>query len=337
MKTLRFAIFGTGIMADIYARLLRQRTDCELCAIVGNTREKTDEFVSRFTVPAFYESDYVGMFKALPDIDAVIVATPEWIREKPIQAAIDNNVHILLEKPFADSWTEARKLYGMLHNYPKVVSLCHVLRYSPRFVAMQNAVERGEIGSVRHIYARRNSNNLRVNRVLGKTNLAYWLTPHDVDMIQSVITSPISKVYVSTRAQATSSDDYIIATLQFGGGETAVVEISWCGPPVSGASREAVFEVRGTAGNIEVADYDMNVTIFKSDRKVIVEDTYEDFLLHGNHRGYFFELINSFIERTRKPSDNSNDLSVALETCRICEMISQSIEKESVITSHSIA
>lgn len=324
-------------MADIYARLLQQRTDCELCAIVGNTPAKTDDFASRFDVPAFYQSDYAGMFKAVSDIGAVIVATPEWIREKPIQACIDNNVHILLEKPFADTWTEAKKLYTMLRNYSKVVSLCHVLRYSPRFIAMQRAIERGDIGSVRHIYARRNSNNQRVNRVLGKTDLAYWLTPHDVDMIQSVITSPISKVYASTRAKAASSDDYIIATLQFAGGETAVAEISWCGPPVSGTSREALFEVRGTGGNIEVADYEMNVTIFQGDRKVAVEDTYEDFVSHGNHRGYFFELINSFIAKTTKPSDNSNELNVALETCRICEMISQSIEKESVIMSNSVA
>lgn len=324
-------------MADIYARLLQQRSDCELCAIVGNTREKTDAFKSKFQVTAFYESDYSGMFKAIPGIDAVIIATPEWIREKPIQAAIDNNVHILLEKPFADSWSEAMTLHSMLGNYSKVVSLCHVLRYSPRFLAMQHAVRRGDIGVVRHIYARRNSNNQRVNRVLGKTNLAFWLTPHDVDMIQTVITSSISKVYVSTRTKAKSADDFIIATLQFAGGETAVVEISWCGPPVSGISREAVFEVRGTEGNIEVADYDMNVTVFQRDRKVNVEDTYEDFESHGNYRGYFFELIHNFIEKTKRPVDNSAELRGALETSRICEMISQSIERENIITRNSIA
>jgi predicted dehydrogenase len=202
---------------------------------------------------------------------------------------------------------------------------------------MKKAIEQNEIGNVRHIYARRNSNNVRVSRVLGKTSLAFWLTPHDIDMIQGIVPDRIKKVFVSTRDKAKTNDDFIIAHLIFEGGVSAVLEISWCGPPVSGMSREAIFEVRGNRGNLEVADYDMNIRIFKGDQKVFVEDTYEDFKLYEQYRGYFFDLIDDYIRRIRIGKPNKNELKQVLETTRICEMIRISIEEERIVDSLEVS
>ena len=60
-----------------------------------------------------------------------------------------------------------------------------MLRYSARFTALKTLIDQGGVGEIRHIYARRNSNSRRAQRVLGRTDLAFWLTPHDVDIIMT--------------------------------------------------------------------------------------------------------------------------------------------------------
>ena len=125
---------------------------------------------------------------------------------------------------------------------PKNFEICHVLRHSPRFYSLKKSIENGDIGEIRHIYARRNSNNVRVKRVLGKTDLSFWLTPHDVDIMRWLTNSEVSEVYAVSRNKLLSDDDYLTANLKFKNNVNAVLQISWCNPPLSGSSREAVFE-----------------------------------------------------------------------------------------------
>jgi predicted dehydrogenase len=337
MEALKFGIFGTGTMAETYARLLSERDDAIITAFVGNTADKTKCIAQRFGVAAFSHSDYAGMFNAVGPLDAVVIATPEWIRYDPLKESVRNNVSILLEKPFADTWAEAKKLHVLLKDHKRTIGMCHVLRFSPRFNAMKKAIDEGKIGEVRQIYARRNSSIQRVQRVLGKTNLAFWLTPHDLDMIQWIVPARVEKIFALSRGKAETSDDFITISMQFENRVTAVLEISWCGPPVSGSSREAVFEVRGNGGNIEVNDFDMNLRIFGAEERVSTADTYEDYTLNGRSRGYFFELIDDFVRRVKTRSQDDQLLSKTLETTRICEMIRISVQDERVVYSHELS
>ncbi len=327
----KFAIFGTGLMASIYGELIRQRSDVDLIGAVGNSPEKTSEFASRFGIEGYPRSQYDEFLRQHPEIDTVIIATPEWVRDGPITAAVQNRRNILLEKPFADSWKEALQFFGRLQGFGRVFQLCHVLRHSPRFYAMRQAVLSGQIGSTRHIYARRNSNNVRVQRVLGKTDLAFWLTSHDIDIIRWITNHDIEQVYAVSRTKLSTSDDYLIANLHLSNGIDAIVEISWCGPAVSASARDAVFEVRGTKGHIELEDFEMNVKVFVQDERVKVPDTYEHYDLHGQKSGYFRNMISDFIRSLDEPSMAETSLADALEATRVCAMIRKSLDENRIV------
>jgi predicted dehydrogenase len=327
----KFAIFGTGQMAAIYAEILQQRPDATLAGAVGNTLEKTEQFARKFEVPAYSNSQYERILKDHPDIDTLIIATPEWVRDEPILAALESKRHILLEKPFADSWEAAVRYRGLFDNFQSVFGICHVLRYSPRFFALRETVQSGRIGTVRHIHARRNSNNQRVRRVLGRTDLAFWLAPHDIDMIRWVTGQEIDRVYAVSRTKLSSPDDYLIAHLRLDNGIDAVLEVSWCGPPVSGTAKHAVFEVRGSEGHVELEDFEMNVRVFAADNAVTAPDTYEHYDLHGLKDGYFKNMIDQFIRGLEHPSRLSNSLSDAVEATRVCAMIRKSLDEERVV------
>lgn len=328
---LNIGIIGTGLMAEIYAKIIKQRFDCKLVAVTGNTSENTFKFAHKFDIVGYSDSLYDLMFQEHPEIEAVIIATPEWIRIDPIISSIKFNQHILLEKPFTNSIESAYELRKLLEGYSNVFEICHVLRHSPKFYALNKSIKNGDIGDIRHIYARRNSNNLRVKRVLGKTDLAFWLTPHDVDIMRWITNSEISEVYALSRNQLQTNDDYLTSNLKFKNGVDAVLQISWCNPPLSGISREAVFEVWGNKGYIEVEDYNMNVNIFSENQRVESCDTYEDFEINGVHHGMFENLIDHFIRRTRLNDIKGNNLDDAFQSINICDMISKSIKQHCVI------
>lgn len=333
MADIKIAMIGTGIMADIYARVIGQRENCLICCVAGNSAENTMKFAEAHNIKGYPGSAYDQMFDEHPEIDAVIITTPEWVRIDPVTASVNNKKHILLEKPFACSLDEALALNKILKGYDKVFEICHVLRFSPRFYALYKSIANNDVGDIRHIYARRNSNNKRVARVLGKTDLAYWLTPHDIDIMRWITGSEVKEVYAVSRNGLLSADDYLTANLKFENGVDAVLQISWCNPPLSGTAREAVFEVWGNKGYLELEDFAMNIKVFNEKQSVSVYDTYEDYDIHGIHRGMFENLIDNFIRKVQNEDVSTHSLKDSLESIRICEMISRSIKTKQVITS----
>ena len=324
---LNVALFGTGQMAGIYGAILAQRPDCRLVAAVGNTPEKTAAFARGFGIAGFAEGNYEEALRRHPEIDAIVITTPEWVRSEPIGHAVRHGANILLEKPFTANLDEALGLERLLAGYPRVFEICHVLRSSGRFHAMQRAVAAGDIGDVRHIYARRNSNRRRVRRVLGKTDLAFWLAPHDIDIMRWITGDEVARVHAVSRAGLRDEDDYLIANLHFSRGVDAVLEVSWCTPPVSGAAREAVFEAWGTKGSLELEDFDMNLRVYSDGERVKTYDTYEDFEVYGLRQGMFKTMVEHFVRRVHGGEISATPLRDAVESVRACAMIRRSLDE----------
>jgi predicted dehydrogenase len=327
----KVAIIGTGLMADIYAEIISQKSDCKLVSVAGNTKEKTFEFAKKYKIQGFPNEEIEALYASDPSIDVTIIATPEWVREKPILLAIKNQQNMLIEKPFAQDLETALRLANYLGSYSKVYEVCHVLRYSPRFCALKSQIEQGAIGEIRHIYARRNSNTSRVKRVLGKTDLAFWLAPHDIDMMRWITNSNISEVYAKSRGGLNSADDYLIVNLRFKNGVDAVLEISWCTPPISGVAPEAKFEVWGTEGSIELLDSDMNVSVYRENGIVQSPDTYEDYQIHGLRTGFFKNMIDCFIKRVKDKNISGNQIENSVSPILVCDLIRKSLNSGQVI------
>ena len=328
---IQVGIIGTGTMAEIYASIIEARADCKLVAVVGNSKSRTASFSEKFGVVGYADGDYGSLYQNHPEISTTIISTPEWVRLEPVKFAVLNSQHIILEKPFANNIKEASSLKELLINHNKVVEVCHVLRYSARFYAMKKAIDNGEIGEVRHMYARRNSNLQRVRRVLGHTDLAFWLTPHDIDIMGWLTGSHVSEVFARSLNGLKSEDDYLIANLRFKNGVDAVLENSWCTPKISGSAPEASFEVWGTKGSILLKDYDMNIKIFNQNEMVTTPDTYEDYELYGFRNGFFQSMINHFIKKIVLSDISKTSINDGVETIKVCEMIRNSIDTSTLI------
>ncbi len=80
--------------------------------------------------------------------DFVIVSTIDKHHYGAAKKALEMGYDVLLEKAIAQSWDECEDILIHAKKYNKIVGICHVLRYSPYFIKMQNVIQTGEIGDV---------------------------------------------------------------------------------------------------------------------------------------------------------------------------------------------
>lgn len=319
------AIIGPGRMGQLYARILQESANARLVAIGGRSEAATQSMAEHYGVQAYTQGDYGALLAAHPEVEAVIVAASEWAHVEPVLAALAAGKHVLVEKPMAIDPADAATMVAQANRAGVQLMVCHTLRFDLRFAAMRQAVVTGAVGDVLHLYARRNAPQMAVERVLGRIPLAYWLAPHDIDMMLWTTGSPVTKVMAYSRAGGKAREDFIIALLTFANGAIGVLESSWGTPAVSGRLQSELFTVRGTAGAAEVLGYENGVAVYRTGNPPEYPDTGYAPVLHDQQEGTFRRLLHHFAGVVRgqwAPVMTSAD---GLAVIRVAAAIDQSL------------
>ena len=95
--------------------------------------------------------DWSEVFRVPKFADAVVISTPDDTHYHPCMKALELGYDVLLEKPVAQSEKECLDIAAQARKYGRIVAVCHVLRYSPYFRAMHNAISKGLIGKMMSI------------------------------------------------------------------------------------------------------------------------------------------------------------------------------------------
>jgi len=294
VQPVEIAIVGPGRMGQLYARLIDESPLAHLVAVCGRSTATTQAVATTHNVPGYANGDYQAMLTAHPNIEAVIVAASEWAHIEPVLGALAAGKHVLVEKPMAVSAEAAAQMVQAAERAGVHLMVCHSLRFDLRFAAMRQAVAEGAVGEVLHVYARRHAGQIAVERVLGRFPLAYWLAPHDIDMMLWTNNSPVTKVMAYSRAGGKTREDFIIAVLTFANGVIGVLESSWGTPAVSGRLQTELFTVRGTAGAAEVLGGENGVAVYRAGSAPDYPDTGYTPVLHDQQDGMFRRLAHHF-------------------------------------------
>jgi len=101
MSKIRWAILGTGAIANRFAQSMQVVEDAQLAAVVSRTEERAKAFSAQYGGEAVY-TDYGAMLAEIKP-DAVYIATPNDLHYDAIMQALDAGVNVLCEKPMVDT------------------------------------------------------------------------------------------------------------------------------------------------------------------------------------------------------------------------------------------
>ena len=155
-KPVTFAICGCGARGlEAYAPYqLTHPEEMKVVAGADVRPERLELLQKRFGVPAgmCFPSDEALL--AQPKLaDVMIVSTQDRQHVSAALKALDKGYHILLEKPISPDLGQCRALQEKARETGRAVVVCHVLRYTRFYAALEDLLRRGEIGKIETIDA----------------------------------------------------------------------------------------------------------------------------------------------------------------------------------------
>ena len=158
--------------------------------------------------------------------DAVIISMPDHLHHRPCLQALEAGYDVLLEKPIAQTEQECREVLAKTRETGRIVSIAHVLRYSPYFRELRDIVRSGAIGnvvSVQHLepieYRHMNHSYVRGiwNDSRESTPILLGKSCHDLDIISwivdEIVKEPLGGAHRDRKAAAASLSAAICGAL----------------------------------------------------------------------------------------------------------------------------
>lgn len=154
----------------------------------------------------------------LDEVDAVSIVVPTQRHHEVARECLTRGVHVLLEKPMTTTVAEADELIALARSNGLVLQIGHLERFNAAVLALN-----GVLSTPRFIESHRlaafNPRGADVNVVLD-------LMIHDIDIIQTLVRSPIDKIDANGVSVLTSETDIANARLHFANGCVANVTAS---------------------------------------------------------------------------------------------------------------
>lgn len=264
--TIRYGIIGTGMMGCEHIRNLVKINDADITAIADPNKEPREwgrkACSDRFT-PRVYE-DYRDLL-ASDDVDAVLIASPNFTHIDVMRDVFQTSKHVMLEKPMCTTAQDAAELCAGADLHPGIVWVALEYRYMAPIAALLQHL--GGIGNVRMCsiqehrfpFLKKVDNWNRFNRNTGGTLVEKCC--HFFDLMNLVIPSDPVRVMASGGQDVNHLDEvydgevpdildnaYVI--VDFANGARAMLDLCMF---AEGGRFEQQLVVVGDAGKLETS------------------------------------------------------------------------------------
>lgn len=147
---MRWGILATGTIANKFASTVNRMDDREasLAAVGSRSLESACRFAEQYGIPACYDS-YEAM-AADQQVEAVYISTPNNLHYENCKMCLNAGKHVLCEKPFTTSVSQAEELYGLAEEKGLFIMEAFWIRFLPLLQRMEELIAQGAIGQVRH-------------------------------------------------------------------------------------------------------------------------------------------------------------------------------------------
>jgi predicted dehydrogenase len=150
-RKIHWGIIGLGNIAHQFAKDLMLVEDAELAAVASRNIEKSKEFAKEYDCPKAYSS-YDDIIND-PEIHILYIATPHSSHATLTIKALQNNKHVLCEKPIALNYADALQMIEASKANNKFFMEAFWTRFNPSFREAFSKIKKGEIGEVKYINA----------------------------------------------------------------------------------------------------------------------------------------------------------------------------------------
>lgn len=191
------------------------------------------------------------------DIQAVCIATPTNTHFNLTKEALQQDKHVLCEKPLALNPKECEELKKVAASRKKILMVGHVFLFNAGIIWLKKCIQSGELGKVYYAYSTRT--NLGPFRY--DVNALWDLAPHDVAIFNYLFDgAPLNASARGQKCLGKSLEDIAFATLEYPANVMANVHVSWLDPKkvrqitIVGDKKMVVWDELDSLGQIKLYD-----------------------------------------------------------------------------------
>ena len=149
MEKVRFGIVGTNFISDWVIAGARQDARFELTAVYSRKQETADAFAAKHGIPHTFTS--LEEMASSPLVDAVYIASPNFLHAEQSILCMQHGKHVLCEKPLASNAREARAMIAASEQYGVTLMEAMKPTLTPNFRAVQANLKR--VGTIRRYFS----------------------------------------------------------------------------------------------------------------------------------------------------------------------------------------
>jgi len=208
LKKVKVGVVGVGYLGRFHALNYARIPEAELVGVTDLDSEKAKSVASESQCQVYENLDSL-----LDQVECVSLVVPTDHHFEIGKEVLNRGVHCLVEKPIAQSLEEADGLISLAKEKGVILQVGHVERFNPAVRALKGLDLHPQFIES-HRLAPFNPRGTEVAVVLD-------LMIHDIDIILSLVKSPVKRVDASGVAVVSDSIDIANARLRFENGSVA--------------------------------------------------------------------------------------------------------------------
>ena len=213
MNTLRTGVVGVGHMGVNHARIYADLRSCNLSAVYDRNPDAAQRVARKYRT---YAAHSLEEFARL--VDAATICTPTITHYEIGAYLLEQGKHLLIEKPVAETPTQARALSALAASRSCVLQVGHIERFNPVLAALE-----GKLNNPRFLEVTRLSPYPNRSTDIG---VVLDLMIHDIEIILHIVRAPIVSMDPVGIAVLSKGEDIANVRFRFEGGCVANVTAS---------------------------------------------------------------------------------------------------------------
>lgn len=207
MDRIKTGVIGVGVMGQRHCRVYSNLRRADLVGICDANLEIGNQVAQQYDVPFYSQID-----ELLEQVDAVSLVTPTPLHFDLAKRCLEKGVHVLVEKPVAETLAEAEALTQIAEAGELVVQVGHIERFNSAYVELKNVLKDMTILAVnlRRLSAYESSNK--------DVDVVLDLMIHDIDLALDMIGPQPSSINAYGLTVLSDVVDHATAQMKFEGG-----------------------------------------------------------------------------------------------------------------------
>jgi predicted dehydrogenase len=239
MQTVGIGLIGSGFVAEIHAESFKRIPNARAVAVASPNLEHVSAFAAKHGIPKHF-TDYRDLL-ALPEVDMVILALPNYLHAQACCDAARAKKHIVCEKPLCMTLDDADLMIDTCRAGGVKLMYAEELCFTPKYVRARELCQEGALGKLYLLKqaekhdgphaawfwdVEKSGGGVTLDMGCHAFEFFRWMLA-GADGTKPRATSVLASMGTYVHQDKTRGDDDAIIVVEFEGGVRGIAEESW--------------------------------------------------------------------------------------------------------------